>query len=172
MTHICASNLTTIGSDNGLSHDDVIKWVYFPRYWPFVRGIHRPPVKSHHKGQWHGALMFSLICVWINGWINNREACDLRRHRAHHDVTVWLGRCQAVNWPNAGVLLIGPLVINFSEIFIEIDTFSFKHMHLNMLSGKWGPFCLGLSTVIFYRRKYIWKDRLPTFCLVIQLSVC
>ena len=40
------------------------------------------------KGQWHGALMFSLICVWINGWVNNGEAGDLRRHRAHYDVTV------------------------------------------------------------------------------------
>ena len=44
-------------------HADVIKWKHFPRYWPFVRGIHRPPVNSLHKGQWHGALMFSLICV-------------------------------------------------------------------------------------------------------------
>ena len=69
-------------------HDDVIKWKHFPRYWPFVRGIHRSPVNSPHKGQWRGALMFSLIYVWINGWINNREAGDLRRHRAHFDVIV------------------------------------------------------------------------------------
>ena len=32
--------------------------------------------------------MFSLICAWINGWVNNREACDLRRHRVHYDVIV------------------------------------------------------------------------------------
>ena len=70
------------------SHDDVIKWKHFPRYLPFVRGIHRPPVNSPHKGQWRGALMFSLICAWMNGCINNREAGDLRRHRAHYDVTV------------------------------------------------------------------------------------
>ena len=69
-------------------HDDVIKWKHFPRYWPFVRGIHRSPVNSPHKGQWHGALMFSLICVWIHGWVNNREAGDLRRYCAHYDVTV------------------------------------------------------------------------------------
>ena len=56
------------------SHDDVIKWKHFPRNWPFVQGIHRSPVNSPHKGQWRGALMFSLICVWINGWVNNREA--------------------------------------------------------------------------------------------------
>ena len=45
------------------------------------------PVTFPHKGQWRGALMFSLICVWINGWvINNHEAGDLRRYRAHYDV--------------------------------------------------------------------------------------
>ena len=53
-----------------------------------MRGIHRSPVNSPHKGQWRGALMFSLICVWINGWVNNREVGDLRRYRASYDVTV------------------------------------------------------------------------------------
>ena len=46
------------------------------------------PVKSPLNGQWRGALMFPLICVWINGWVNNREAGDLRRHRAHYGVIV------------------------------------------------------------------------------------
>ena len=69
-------------------HDDVIKWKYFPHYWPFLRGIHRWPVNSPHKGQWRGGLTFSLICVWINGWVNNGEAGDLRRYPAHYDVTV------------------------------------------------------------------------------------
>ena len=49
-------------------HDDGSKWKHFPRYWPFVQG---PPVNSPQKGQWHGALIYSLICVWINGWVNN-----------------------------------------------------------------------------------------------------
>ena len=73
------------------THDNVIKWKHFPRYWPFVRGIHRSPVNSPHKGQWRGALIFSLICVWINGWVNNREAGDMRRYRAHYDVSVMIG---------------------------------------------------------------------------------
>ena len=46
------------------------------------------PVNSPHKGQWRGALMFSLIYTRINCWVNNGEAGDLRRHRAHYDVTV------------------------------------------------------------------------------------
>ena len=53
-----------------------------------MRGIHRWPVDSPHKGQWRGALTFSLICAWTNGWANNRGAGYSRRHRAHHDVTV------------------------------------------------------------------------------------
>ena len=71
-------------------HDDVIKWKHFPRNWPFVRRIHRSPVNSPHKGQWRGALMFTLICVWINGWVNDREAGDLRRYHGHYDVIVML----------------------------------------------------------------------------------
>ena len=69
-------------------HDDVIKWKHIPRYWLFVRGIHRSPANSPHKGQCRRALIFSLICAWISGWENNREAGDLRRHRDHNDVNV------------------------------------------------------------------------------------
>ena len=65
----------------------------------FVRGLHRSPANSLHKGQWRGALMFYLICAWINDWVNNRAAGDLRRHRAHHDVivmeTAW-SKCREV----------------------------------------------------------------------------
>ena len=59
-------------------------------------------VNFPHKSQWRGALMFSLICAWINDWVNNGGAVDLRRHRAHYDVTtmwsLWVkgvtGRCK------------------------------------------------------------------------------
>ena len=79
------------------SHDDVIKWKTFLRYCPYVRGIHRSPVNFPHKGQWRGALMFSLICTWINAWVNNREAGDSRWHHAHYDVVVM------ISGPNAEV---------------------------------------------------------------------
>ena len=78
-------------------HDDVINWKHFPRYWPFLRGIPWSPVNFPHKSQWHGALMFCLICVWINGWVNNREAGELRRHHAHYDVTVMVIPPRRVN---------------------------------------------------------------------------
>ena len=69
-------------------YDDVIKWKDFPRCCHFVRGNHRWPVDSPHKGQWCGALIVALIYALTNGWANNRGAGDLRRHRAHYDATV------------------------------------------------------------------------------------
>ena len=86
--NICLYNKVGCSRWKCWDHDDVIKWKHFPRYWPFVRGIHRSPVNSPHKGQRRGALMFSLISARINGWVNNREAGDLRRIRRHYDVAV------------------------------------------------------------------------------------
>ena len=57
------------------------------------------------------------------------------------------GRRQAIIWTNAGILFIGPLGTNFSEILIEILTFSFKKMRLNVYSGIWRPFCRGLNVL-------------------------
>ena len=75
-------------TNDGLVHDDIIKWKHFPRYWPFVRGIHWSPVKSPHKDQWCGALLFSLICAWNKGWVHNGETGDLIQHCALYDATV------------------------------------------------------------------------------------
>ena len=55
------------------------------------------------------------------------------------------GRCQAIIWTNAGILIIGPLGTNCSEILIEIHTFSFEKMHLKLSSLEWQPFCLSLN---------------------------
>ena len=105
-------------------HDDVIKWKHFPRYWPFVRGIHRSPVNPPHKGQWRRALMFSFICAWINRWVNNREAGDLIHHRAHYDVIVMfhmtvtgslpLWSCDAVCWERSWSSL--PQVMDWRQV--------------------------------------------------------
>ena len=69
-------------------HNDVVKWKHFPCYCSFVWGILWSLVNSSHKGQWCGALMFSSICAWINGQVNNHEAGELRHHRAQYDVAV------------------------------------------------------------------------------------
>ena len=111
------SNFKILGQVQG-RHDDVIKWKHFPRNWPFVRGIHRSPVNSPHKGQWRGALMFSLICVWINAWVNNREAGDLRCYRAHYDVIVMVtGQ-------------ISSDILNFLHTNYQMHSLSFKSQSL------------------------------------------
>ena len=108
-------------------HDDVIKWKHFPRYWPFVRGIHRPPVNSPHKGQWRGTFQFSLICARMNCWVNNREAGDLRRHRAHYDVIV-MKLCHWRELQNGWKLLwVYGWTLN---IKISMNLFRFKPFYL------------------------------------------
>ena len=66
------------------------------------------------------------------------------------------GRRQAIIWNNAGILSIGPLGTNFSEILIEILTFSFKEMRLKVSSAKWRPFCLGLNVLTVIIVTYEW----------------
>ena len=65
------------------------------------------------------------------------------------------GRCQAIIWTNAGILLIQTLGTNFSEILMEIYTFQFKKMHLEMSSGKCRPSCLGLNLLMSWWNQYI-----------------
>ena len=104
------------GSHLSLKHDDVIKWRHFPRYWPFVRGIHR--------SQWRGTLMLTLICTRIIGWVNNREAGDLRRNRAHYDVIVmsqhircwWPGEARIQGIGSHGIDIFSVLKIPFFSI--------------------------------------------------------
>ena len=81
-----------------MAHDDVIKWKHFPRYWPFVWGIHRSPVNSLHKGQWRGALMFCFDLrpnKWLSkqswGWWFEMLSRPLWRHRN-------VLRCQEIWW--------------------------------------------------------------------------
>ena len=68
---------------------DVIKWKHLPRYWTFVRGIHRSPVNFHTKAS-DVEIWYFLWSAWINNWVNNREAGDLIHHRAHYDIIVML----------------------------------------------------------------------------------
>ena len=93
-------------------HDDFIKWKHFPRYWSFVRGIHRSPVNSPHKGQWRRALIFSLICAWMDDWVNNREACNLRRHCAHYDVIV-----MDMRW---SITLLSPMAVTANHVSMHM----------------------------------------------------
>ena len=91
MTNIvapCTYGIETGGLVHVSPHDDVIKWKHFRVTGPLWGEIHWSPVDSPHKGRWSGALVFSLICTWTNGWANNRCVGDLRHHCVRCDVTV------------------------------------------------------------------------------------
>ena len=134
-------------------HDDVIKWKHIPPYWPIVREIHRLPFYSPHKGQWRAALMLSLICTWTNrnNLVNNLYADDLRRHRAHYDVTEmtyirYMWYCSPVGKDGISInshdikCIITHDVITLSLKFI---TSSWHLVDVNPLANKFGA--LGAS---------------------------
>ena len=81
------------------------------------------------------------------------------------------GRRQAIIWNNAGLLLIEPLGTNFGEISIEIQTFSFKKIHLNMSSAKWRPFCLGLNVLKLQFLMTSWHQRNNTHWRCMRVTV-
>ena len=97
-------------------------------------------VNSPHKGQWRGALMFSLICVWINGWINNREAGDLRRNRAHYDVTVMRSGCS--RWWQTN---------RWNELFVVM-----KHMRSVVLSFRYISWLFVTGVLQFHSNFKLW----------------
>ena len=72
---------------------------HFPRYWPLVN--------SPHKGHWRGALVFSFVCAWINGWVNNLETGDLRPHDAHYYVIVMVARYDIIFFMPCGIRPLG-----------------------------------------------------------------
>ena len=81
--HVTDTSTQYMSHQSIVLHDDVIKWKHFPRHWLFVRGIHRWPVNSPHKGQWRGALKFSLterLSKQSWGWWFETPSCSLWRH--------------------------------------------------------------------------------------------
>ena len=130
-----AQKASNDGASNVSCHDDVIKWKKIPRYWPFVRGIHRPPVNSPHKGQWRGALMFSLICAWINGWVNNYEAGDLRHQHPHYDVIVMWNNQKGSNEAKGTNVITFPAFHHFSWSFCPHDLLVRRCLLRKMLSA-------------------------------------
>ena len=87
------------------------------------------------------------IYVPLTHWGRVTHICVSKLTNIGPDNGLSPGRRQAIIWTNDGILLIGPLGTNFSEILIEIYIFSFKKMHLKMSSAKCRPFCLGLNVL-------------------------
>ena len=90
----------------------------------------------------------STVSCLLTHWGRVTHICVSKLTSIASDNGLSPGRRQAIIWTNAGILLIEPLGTNFSEILIEIHTFSFKKMHLKMSSVKWRPFCPGLNVLI------------------------
>ena len=90
-----------------------------------------PKIKTMHLTHWGRVTQICVGRLTIIGSYNGLSP----------------GRRQAIIWTNAEILFIGPLGTKFSEILIEIHTFSFKKIHLKMSSAKWRPFCLGLKVL-------------------------
>ena len=96
----------------------------------------------------HGTIFLLLIHPWIStDWGRVTHKCVVKLTINGSDNGLSPGRHQAIIWTNAGILLIGTLGTNFSEILIGIPTFSFKKMHSNISSAKWRLFCLGLNVL-------------------------
>ena len=102
------------------------------------------PVISPHKGQRRGALMSYLICVWINGWENNREAGELRRYRTHYDVTVMqtlvIVNCVHISWN-----VLHPSIWSMIKIFVVLEVTWFCHT----------LYCIPYCVLWKYIHKYI-----------------
>ena len=157
--HICVGNLAIIGSYNALSPvrcqavistnpGILLIGLLGTKSNEILIAIRTFSFKKVHlkmsSGQWRP------FCLGINvltHWGRVTHWCVRNLTIIGSDNGLSPRRRQAIIWTNAGILLIGPLGTNLSEILIQIYTFSFKKMHLKMSVGKWRPFCLGLNVL-------------------------
>ena len=145
-------------------HDDIIKWTHFPCYWPFVQEIHWSPVNSPHKGQWRGALMFSLICAWTKCWINNQDA--------EYFETPWQSlwcHCKGLN----GGHIVPWNPANFSQNLNENGKIFFQETALDSGCSK-SDICSGLNVLKRGGIRRIWAGTLvwaPSILLRVQLAI-
>ena len=101
------------------------------------------PSPNHPMG--YMLISKRVLCSQFTHWGRVTHICVGKLTIIGSDNGLSPGRRQAIIWTNAGILSIGPLGTNFSEILIAIQTFSFRKMHLKMSSAKWRLFCLGLN---------------------------
>ena len=121
-------------------------------YWT---NINLPPIGSHviYIKAIALEMLMKVIITWhlelthLTHWGRVTHICVGNLTIIGSDNGLSPSRRQAIIWTNAGILLIGPLGTNFSEVLIGIQTFAFKKMHLKMSSAKWRPFCLGLNVL-------------------------
>ena len=120
--------------------------------------------RCYQKGQQN----MRKYCISLTHWRQVTQICISKLTIIGSDDGLSLGRHQATIWTNAGILSIGPLGSNFSEMLIEIHTISFKKTYLKMSSAKWRPFCLGLNVL---RAKTMLGAQFLSECLLFLSSV-
>ena len=119
-------------------------WRHHGPQWP-DRNTGHPLTNWQWAIQWHTPL-HSISRIKTH-WGRATHICVSEIIIIGSDNGLSPGRRQAIFWTNVGILLIGPLGINFSEILIEINTFSFKKMYLKISSAKWRLFRIGLNVL-------------------------
>ena len=124
--------------------------LYQGRFCSLTVGMSNNIQLKHREWLFFCALTSMVVC--ITHWSRVTHICVSKQSIIGSYNGLSPGRRQAIIWSNAGILLIGPLGTNFSEILIGIQTFSFKKMHLKMSSAKRRLFRLGLNVI-----NYFWK---------------
>ena len=160
MTHICVSKQTTISSDNGLPPGRrqaiiktnagmlLIRTLGTNVSWILSEFLSFSFKKMHlnmSSGKWQPIGPGLNV---LTHWGRVTHICIIKLTINGSDNGLSPGRCQAIIWTNAGILLIQPLGTNLSEISIKILTFSFKKMRLKVPCGTWRPYRLGLNVLI------------------------
>ena len=128
-------------------------WHY--RNWSLPKGT-KPLPEPMLKYYQYGSAVFSWgesYRNYLTHWGRVMHICISKLNSIGSDNGLSPGRCQAIIWTNAGILLIGPSGTSFSEILIKIQTFSFKEVHLKMLSGKC---CLSPNVLRYHSLKCVW----------------
>ena len=163
-------NLVSIGSDKGLSAPGH----YLNQCWIIVNWTLRNKIQwnlnQNSKLFFHEHASQNIVCEMaailprgdeLTHWGRETHICVSKQIIIGSDNGLSPGRRQAIIWTNAGILLIGPLGTNFSEILIEILTFSFKKMRLKVSYAKRRPFCFGLNEL----KDASWVVTCPRLCL-------
>ena len=170
---ICSKFQNESITDMDVMEDYNMTVVFFPGFdrlipgfdW-FIPGFDRfsfascPVRRDNTLGSWCQQHTQTSMINHLTHWGRVAHICVSKLTIIGTDNGLSPGRRQAIIWTNAGILLIGPLGTNFSEILIEILTFSFTKMRLKVSSAKWRPFCLGLNELNKVRRdldlSWIW----------------
>ena len=170
MTYIWVIKLTIIGPDNGLSPGRcqaiiwtnagiLLIWTLGINFSEILNEIHtfsckKINLKCHLRNgsNFVSASMCQLIGLWevlpLTHWGRVTHICVSKLTIIGSDNGLSPDRRQAIIRTNAGIWLIGPFGTNFSEILIEILTFSFEKMCLKVSSVKRRPFCLSLNELV------------------------